>query len=198
MAPLRLEISGLTLSEDSIEAGREVWVEAEMLGLATKAQLSTMRQPSDASVVFDFAFEVSADAASAALRGAIESADEEDADVTFTLLSPGARKKPRELASGFINLKGILEEGRDFLSDVPLTDGSRAIGTLTGVRLVAVEALKVAAEALKLSPMQKSYGGILLGDMAKNPYADRSKKKGSGASGCLAMIFCTCGAESED
>ena len=150
-APLRLEISGLTLSEDSIEAGREVWVEAEMLGLATKAQLSTMRQPSDASVVFDFAFEVSADAASAALRGAIESADEEDADVTFTLLSPGARKKPRELASGFINLKGILEEGRDFLSDVPLTDGSRAIGTLTGVRLVAVEALKVAAEALKLS-----------------------------------------------
>jgi hypothetical protein len=33
---------------------------------------------------------------------------------------------------------------------------------------------------------------------AKNPYADRSKKKGSGASGCLAMIFCTCGAESED
>ena len=149
--PLRLEISGLTLSEDSIEAGREVWVEAEMLGLATKAQLSTMRQPSDASIVFDFAFEVSADAASAALRGAIESADEEDADVTFTLLSPGARKKPRELASGFINLKGILEEGRDFLSDVPLTDGSRAIGTLTGVRLVAVEALKVATEALKLS-----------------------------------------------
>lgn len=153
------------------EAGSEVWVEVDLPGLAEPAQCTTKRQAAAPAVGFGFVLELPAGAGSSAqeaLREALAGGDEEDADLTFTLKAPGPRKKPKEVASGYVNLRAVLSAGKDLVSATVALLGKddSPAGSLT-VSLTAVDALRAAA-----SPAPAQTPAIAATDVAEQASAN--------------------------
>ncbi|KAL1530447.1 hypothetical protein AB1Y20_001350 [Prymnesium parvum] len=147
-ASVRVEVGALTLSP-SVQRDPEVtdvWVEVDLLGLADASQLRTKRLHKSApSLDFGFSTSIAVDAGSkqeAALRTALASAHEQDADVYFVVKTRTARNEEREIGQGYVNLQSLLRDGRDAVStSVSLQGKTGSAGSVT-VSLVALEALR--------------------------------------------------------
>lgn len=151
-ASIRVDVGKLALVP-ALKADIDVndlWVEVDLLGLGEPDALRTHRlQKTSAPLNFGYSasFDIAPDSAEqAALRDALTSADEQDADVYFELKTLDARGQERELAQGFVNLRALLAEGRDAVStSVRMQGKDRQPAATLRVSLVALEALRAAS-----------------------------------------------------
>ena len=125
----------------------EVWVEVDVLDIGDKAALTTTRlRKTTIPLDFGFAHTISIAAGSRAeetVRETVLSAatEEQEADVYFEVKT-SARGKEAAVAQGFLNLRKLLAQGRDFQNhSVPLQGRKGAAGTLK-VSLIALDALR--------------------------------------------------------
>ena len=83
----------------------------------------------------------------AALRGALSSTQEQDADVYFVVKTLSARNQEREVGQGYLNLQSLLKDGRDAASvSIPLQGKQGAAGQL----VVSLLGWPVTAPTLRL------------------------------------------------
>eukprot|EP00967_Tisochrysis_lutea_P033956 scaffold40437_cov28-Tisochrysis_lutea.AAC.1 len=148
---LHLKLGEATLQPWAVsETASDVWIEVELIGINELAQQSTKRLPVAAFLDFGWEIELPAGArtsVSKALRSIMTSEDEEDADLTFTLKALGPRKKSKEIASGYINLRTLKAAGADLVRQAVALIGTdeKEAGMLT-VSLKALDAIVVAMD----------------------------------------------------
>ena len=136
-----------------------LWVEADVLGLGDPRALTTARHRRTASPLdFRFRYELPVVAGSheqATLREALQAADEQASDVYLALKTTGRESGDAvQIAQGYVNLKRLLDGGRDLIAEpvaLKRSDGSHA-GTVT-LTLYAIRALRDAMAAAATAEM---------------------------------------------
>ena len=73
----------------------------------------------------------------------VQSSDEQEADVYFELKTAGGRgKEDAQIGQGFLNLKELLNQGRDFVSTPVKLQGRKGPAGTLSVSLGALDALR--------------------------------------------------------
>ena len=146
---MKVEVRKLALRPEAVasdEVGAEVWVDVDAVGREVRTIKLDKTAP---SLDFGFSTEFTIAPGSeeqAALCEALGSADEQDADVYFDLMSRreagprGPAAEDVQLAQGFINLRQMLADGRDITSWISLKSRQ---GTPMGMLVVSIAALDV-------------------------------------------------------
>jgi len=149
---VRVEVGGLALSSAVRQDASvtDIWVEVDLLDLASAAQLRTKPQRKTAAALdFGYSHSVSVAPGSRAqqeLQKALRSADEQDSDVYFSLKTRDGRGQEKELGQGYVSLLKLARDGRNLVSEqVVLQGGGKgaSVGTLT-VSVLAAETLQAA------------------------------------------------------
>jgi hypothetical protein len=161
MSRFRLSIGDSRLEAWAVaDAGPEVWVEVDLPGLAEPAQRTTKRQAAAPALDFGFVLELPAgpgSSAQEAFRAALTGGDEEDADLTFTLKAPGPRKKAKDVASGYLNLRDLLSTGEDLIqATVALVGKDDSPAGFLTISLTALDALRAASSPAPAQPLDVS------------------------------------------
>ena len=148
---VRVEVGGLTLSSAVRQDASvtEVWVEVDLLELASAAQLRTKPQRKTAAAIdFGYSHSVSVTPGSRAqqeLQKALKTGDEQDSDVYFSLKTRDGRGQEKELGQGHVSLLKMSRDGRNLVSEqvTLLASKGGSVGTLT-VSVLAAETLQAA------------------------------------------------------
>ena len=148
---VRVEVAGLALSSAVRQDASvtEVWVEVDLLDLASAAQLRTKPQRKTAAALdFGYSHSVSVapgSRAQQALQKALRSKDEQESDVYFSLKTRDARGQEKELGQGYVSLLKLARDGRNLVSEQVTLQGPKgaSVGTLT-VSMLAAETLQAA------------------------------------------------------
>ena len=148
---VRVEVAGLALSSavQQDASVTEVWVEVDLLDLASAAQLRTKPQRKTASALdFGYSHSVSVapgSRAQQALQKALRSRDEQESDVYFSLKTREGRRRDKELGQGYVSLLKLARDGRNLVSEQVTLQGpmGASVGTLT-VSVLAAETLQAA------------------------------------------------------
>lgn len=162
---LKVEVGRIQLGPAVVRDGTvsEVWVEVDLPGddLATaEEQVSKRMQKKGAELDCGFSLSIPiapGSRALAALREAVASEQEEDADIFFALKARGAAGgAARQLGEGFVSLRTIVESGNELVA-VPVALSGDA-GTLS-VSVAAVDALRLAGASVAAAPRAAAAGG---------------------------------------
>ena len=128
----------------------EVWVEVDLVDIGDRAALTTQRLRKMASPL-DFRYSYSVpiapgSAEQATLRRVMDSTDEQESDVYFELKTSGrSGKGDVQIGQGFLNLKQLLSQGRDFASVPVQLQGRKGVRGLAGASQAGFLKLRVPA-----------------------------------------------------
>ncbi|KOO35408.1 hypothetical protein Ctob_016335, partial [Chrysochromulina tobinii] len=133
---ISVEVGALNLAaalKSDPEVG-EVWIEVDLVDIGDKAALSTAHLSKRAvPLEFGFAYSVSIAPGSReqeTLKQVLDAKDEQESDVYFELKT-SVRGKDEQVAQGFLNLKKLLVDGKDFANVAVALQGRKGpAGTL--------------------------------------------------------------------
>jgi hypothetical protein len=144
---ISVEVGALNLAaalKSDPEVG-EVWIEVDLVDIGDKAALSTAHLSKRAvPLEFGFAYSVSIAPGSReqeTLKQVLDAKDEQESDVYFELKT-SVRGKDEQVAQGFLNLKKLLADGKDFANVAVALQGRKGPAGTLKVSLIALDALR--------------------------------------------------------